>query len=195
MENTSLYKFIGKVALEFRLSLENICIILGKERDEKTQMEVYEILKEIAKGNQDLLIKYNYLFFYETVNESNNMSKIAYIKAVNYIKRYNKVVKDNDQEGIRKILEELNKTEEEFSKIRSKFNNTILNEEDLIIISKYRMKHVLSREKFCTCFSVSRSSLEKKEKQMSDTLIKEKLKLLSEYFLQFENRRTIRSYK
>ncbi|MBR6689938.1 MAG: hypothetical protein IKL65_01235 [Bacilli bacterium] len=187
MINKNLYMFIGKLALEFRLSLDNICKMLGKENTDDNKMEIYNILKELSDNDDILIRKYNYLFFYETLRESENISKISYEKATNYVKRFNKARKDDNKELAKQLLKELDRTELDLISIRKKFGKENLTEEDINIICRYRIKNVLSRLKFCEHFGINRSTLENREKGLTDTVLIQKLNSIAEYYLDLEN--------
>jgi len=187
MKNKNLWIFIGKIALEFRLSLDNICKILGKENTDDEKMKIYECLKSTTEGKENLLMKYKYLFFYETLREPENVSKIAYERAANYLKRYNHAKQEEEHDLVKQILTELDKTELDFISIKGKFGKENLTDEDINIICRYRIKNVLSRLKFCEHFGINRSTLENREKGLTDTILIKKLNSISEYYLDLEN--------
>ena len=186
MENVNTYKFVGKIALEFRLSLKNVCKLLGKEPNEKNKMNIYQIIKELNITTYEEL---NYLFFYETVNEPENISKITYSRAVNYVKRYNKAKKDGNKEEVIKILGELVKTEKDFEEVRKREYGKEYTKEEIDIISRYRIKHVMSRERCCNWFGFGESTIGVKEKQTDDNVLKIKIETLNERFKDIENQR------
>jgi len=182
MENKNTYIFISRIALEFRLSLKNACLILGKDTDEKNRMEVYSNIENAIGTDLETLDKLKYLFFYETLTESENVSKISFTRAVNYIKRYNNAKKSGDKEQIREVMKELKKTEKDFQSIILKIKDKYIGEDEATVIGKYRLKHAISRMRFCEMFDIARSTLEKKEKLISDEILKQKLVLLGEYY-------------
>ena len=67
------------MALEFRLSLDNLCKLLGKEVTEQNKMDIYKAISLIFDNDPDYIEKFKYLFFYETFNEPQTSAKIAYI--------------------------------------------------------------------------------------------------------------------
>lgn len=183
MENKKLYNLIGDMALEFRLSLRNICKLLGKEPTEENRMAIYQSIIQAKNNDKDITSKFKYLFFYETINEQQNASRISYTKAVNYIKRYNKIAKEGTREQKVEILSELNKTERDLQNLKYKLGNETLNAEEILIVSKYRIKHVMSRHWFSQYFNVSESSLRRAEVKLESNIIKSKLDTLNEYYL------------
>ena len=163
------------------MSLKNICKLLGKEVTENNQMEIYNNITYKKSG--DMEDKYKYLFFYEAINENSKASIVAYTKAINYIKRYNKIVKEGTQEEKTKILDELHKTESDLKSIKPKLGKETLNAEEINIVSKFRIKHVMSRNSFSEFYNVSKSSLRRAEVKLESNIVKEKLETLKEYHL------------
>jgi len=189
MENKELYNYVGKIALEFRLSLDNVCKIMGKEPTEENKMEIYKNIEEVSRRDYDLIKEYKYLFFYETFNESDNVAMIAYVKAANFIGRYNRAKKEGNEELATKTLLELSRTDNEFNQIKSKIGKQALTEKDVEIITRYRIKHAISRIAFCEQYGISRTSFEKRDRNISNSLLKKKLDILSEFLLSIENRK------
>ena len=181
MENKKLYNFIGDMALEFRVSLKNICKLFGKESTEENMMNIYNSIIQAKDNDKDITNKFKYLLFYETINEPATISKIAYTKAVNYIRRYNKIVKEGTNEE--KILNELHKTESDLKSIKHKLGNETLNEEEISIVCRYRIKHVMSRNSFSEFYNVTESSLRRAEPKITSNIINQKLETLKDYYL------------
>ena len=180
--NKNVYVLLGRMALEYRLSLSNICKILGWEPTEENRMKFYHIIEEIYFDNHRLLSLYKYLFFFETVHEKESSSKISYSLAINFLNRYKKALKDGDTEKAKKILRELNRTELEMDKVLPKLRERNLDSDDVVKISKYRIKHVIARESFSNFYDVSSSGLLRREKSIESEVITNKLNLLSDYF-------------
>lgn len=180
------YAFLGKVALEFRVSLDNLCKFLGKENTEEEKMQIYtNIIGTIS--DRDIKEKFHYMFFEETYNEPENISQISYAKMINFFKRYVKA----ELEEKSKILKELRKTEDDLDSIKHKLGNQTLTEEEINIVSRYRIKHVISRITFSKLFDVSNSSLRDAEKKSNNSYINAKLDILREFYSSFipSNRR------
>ena len=182
MKNKKLYIFIGKMALEFRLSLDNVCKILGKENNETIKLEIYKNICDSIDNNYEILDKFKYLFFCETINERETVSRISYERAANFIKRYNKLTKEGTKEEIITILEELNKTEKDFEKVKNKLGKENLTKEEIDIITRYRIKNVIPRSSFSQYYGINRTSLEKRDKFTTNEILRDKLELLSGYF-------------
>ena len=175
----NMYALIGKMALEFRLSLGNICKLLGKEPTDENKMEVY---KKIMEVNWDLDVKnsYNYLFHYETINEDNNTAIMARSKAAVFLKKYSEALREQNQEKINLLLKQLIKTEEDFDRIRK--NGLTLNEEEITIISKYRLKHCISKTQMGYILDVDRRVLLTAENKITNPSLRAKLVKISEFF-------------
>lgn len=189
MVDKKLYTLLGKMALEYRLSLDNICKILKRPVTDETKMEVYENIKKFMKNYYQLKEVYDYLFFYETVNEPEEISLIAYYKAKNYLLRHNKAIKEGNKEKLIKIKKELTKTDTDFINLRDKGHDDLYTVDDIAIITKYRLKYAISRENFCEYYYkvISLRNLEKREKQLESSILKRKIDLLSDYYLNFFN--------
>jgi len=181
MNNKNLYKFMGKIALEFRVSLDSLCKMLGKEATDDTKMNIYNLIISSSNADVDLKEMFNYLFFYETINEPENISKVAYARAINYVKRYQKAQKEgNDKE----ILKELNKTENDLLEIKNEIGKTPLTEKQVEIIEKYRIKYVISMLAFSNNFGIPRATLDSRQKNITDVVLRTKLDCLADYYLQ-----------
>lgn len=175
------YNFLGQIALEFRLSLDNICKILGKEPTEENKMEIYNNIEISANKDIGKINKYKYLLFYETFNEPTRIASVALSKTINYLKRYQKAVSENNKEKLIELENELYKTEDQFKQISGKISVDRLSDEDIEKIARYRLKNVISRKTFCEDYSIGRSSLSERENKISSNYLKHKLEILSEY--------------
>lgn len=183
--SNEIYKLLGKMSLEFRLSLDNLCKLLGQEPNDLLKTEIYEKIVATAGNDVNLKERYRYLFGYETIKEPKKHSKVAYAIAYNYIARYKKANELQDKDKITALNDELNKTEIEFNKVKSKFHNSRLSLEDVAIIAKYRIKFLISRDKLCQTYELSDDTIRRKEKEIESSILKSKLELLSEYYMSF----------
>lgn len=180
----NFYKFIGKVALEFRVSLDNLCKLIGKEVNEENKKSIYEKIVEHAIGyNPPLQKQYNHLFFYETLNEPSYVSDDSYSNALNYMKRYKKASSSGNKEERHKILNELNKTENDFKDLIKRKKTKTLTQDEIIVITKYRIKTVLSKRKFYEVYGIiSRDNLMVREKELESDVLKYKINNINEYY-------------
>lgn len=179
------YKFLGLLALEYRLSLNNLCKLIGLADTEENRLEIYNSIKNTAGGDIELLDRYNYLFFTETLNESVGASKVAYMCALNFLRRYRKA----DDENKREVYNDLFKTELKFKEIKHKLGYEKLSVEEIVIISKYRIKYALSRERFCENHNISWRNLIRREKEIDSAILKNKLDMLAEFYKSFNCRK------
>lgn len=190
MENSSIsYSLLGAIALEFRLSLDNICKIFERPATEKFKMYFYENIKQTAIYNSQLLDEYNYLFFHETSKESSKAAFVSYTAAKNYIERYKKAKKEENTEKLDEIRNELYKTDRDFRDLKYRIHDKDLTLEDVAIISRYRIRHVISRETIARDYEISDRTLKNGEIKLSSNILKEKLNALSDYYLNFVNNR------
>ncbi len=181
------YIFIAKMALEFRLSLDNLCKLLGREINENMKMDLYKNI-ELTIPEFYMQEKYKYLFFYETLHEEESVSKIAYERALNFLKRYKKASKEGKEE-VNKILSELSKTDKDFQKIKLKPDKTNLSDEEIEIVTRYRVKYSMPRKDFAEYYGFSSRSLEKRDRNVKDETLKKKVQILGEYFMDYRKER------
>lgn len=182
MENEKVYIFIFKLALTFRLSLVNICKLLGKENTEKNKFEIYNVFVKLFGSDEDIRRAYEFLFNYETLNEPENISNKSLSMAVLFLKKYKNACESGNKESIDKITNELTKIDKQFKELSYK-DLTVLTDEDALIISKYRLKYALTKEWVCNHFNIGYKKLESRENNYENRKLKYKLNLLSNYYL------------
>lgn len=182
MENTNIYNFLGKVALEYRLSLNNLCKLLGKEPNEELKNELYNAILSTVSPYGKLYNAYKYLFNYETFNESEELSKKSIFVCGIFIRKYHKVVKDANEEEVKKLMNLLNELDLKFQNLVNRKSDYKLTKEDYLVISKYRLKYAISRYKISNSLNIKRHTLTEKEKKIEDPILREKLNLLDEFY-------------
>ena len=176
-----MYDFVAKIALEYRLSLSNVCKLLGKEPNDKNKLEVYEIITSPIAAD-DLKLAYDYLFNYETVNEDEKSSSLALSKALIFLKRYTKAQKSGNTEEARLILKELTKTEEAYAKVRNKKDFTNMTEEEIVAVARYRLKYCISKVRMTNILDVGKGFITRNEEKITDYRLQEKLQLLNNFY-------------
>lgn len=183
-KEAKLYVLVANIALEFRVSLNNLCKLIGKEDNEQNRLYIYQkIVEYVIKKDSDLTSQYNYLFFHETLNEPKNISNNSYNKVIEYLKRRKKAIKSGNREELIKISRELKKTEIDFAILLKKNKSESLSDEDINTIAKYRIKRCLTQKKFYINYNlISRSNLSKREKMIESEDLKYKINILNEYF-------------
>lgn len=181
MKNENLYKLIFKMALTYRLSLKNICILLGKEENENNQLEIYNMCLYLFGNNLDLRIAYDFLFNYETINEPEKISKRSLTLASLFLSQYKEAAKSGNKEKLRKVYSSLTEIDNKFLKLKDREIQSTVTEEETLIIAKYRLKYCISQKKISEYLDVQRRTLIMKEKNIEDEILSYKLNLLSNY--------------
>lgn len=183
MKNKNLYSFVLRLALTFRLSLKNVCKILGRNCSNEEQMKLYDEFDELFGNNLNLKKAYNYLFNYETIGETSKLSDRALGMSNMFLLSYKQACKKGSKEDILKIDSKLNKLDRDFENLKRRENNPSVTDEEAIIISKYRVKYALSRECVCDMLGLSYHSLRLREQKLQDEVLKHKLSLLSDFYM------------
>ena len=107
MENKNLYSFVLRLALTFRLSLKNVCKILGRNCSNEEQLKLYNEFDELFRNNLNLKRSYNYLFNYETISETSKLSDRSLSMANMFLLSYKQACKNGSKEDIVKIVREV----------------------------------------------------------------------------------------
>lgn len=181
MNNKNMYDFVAKIALEYRLSLSNVCKLLGKEPTDKNKMEVYEIITSPISAD-DVRIAYDYLFNYETVNEDENSSALALSQALIFLKRYTKAQKSGNVEEVKLILKELTRTETAYAKVRNKKDFSKMTEEEIVAVARYRVKYCVSKLRMTNILDVGKGFITRNEEKITDRRLQGKLQLLNNFY-------------
>lgn len=181
MGNISIYKFVAKMALEYRLSLENICKLLKLEPTQENKNKVYEIIMELNKDNYELTEAYKYLFNFETINESAEVSSKSYSKAVWFLMQYNDAKKRGDTDRVDRVINLLNKTNKDLEQLMKKGLPNRLTEEEISIISKYRIKYGISRSEFSNISGINKDRIARHERKIQDPVLRKKVDRLLDY--------------
>lgn len=183
----SLYKeelrMVLNLALEFRLSLKSICLFFNAEPTDDNQLLFYN---EIINNANNLIKTEEFKYLsYETACESDKDSKVSLNLAKLFYKKYlialNNYRNDKTKKGQYELaLSNINYTDTEFKKIKAKgFQN--ITEKDVVIIAKYRIKHVISKMEFAKEFNVGRDTITRWEKLITDPRLQEKISILNDY--------------
>lgn len=176
------YLFMGRIALEYRLSLNGICELLNMEKTDENRKEIYDTIMSNASTNFNLERMYKYLFNYETLSSNEEASKQALRGAGNFLKAYIFSRRANNEELRNQLIASLSNTEKAFKEVIKKDFKNPLTEEDILAISKYRIKHCISRMGMSDMLDLSRDRLADNEKKISDEIVRYKLQSLSEYY-------------
>lgn len=182
----NFYKLVLKIALTYRLSLDNVCLLIGKKPTEENKKNIYYICMQIYEDNFKLKSAYKYLFNFETVNEPYSISKKSFLLASMFFEQYKLASKQKDFESIKKLNYKLIEVDDKFSKLKAGEINTAI-PQDITTISKYRLKYAISRKRICEYLDVALRTFINKENEIQDEKLKYKLKLLSEYYYDLVN--------
>lgn len=182
-----LYKFILRLALTFRLSLKNICKLQGLEPTLENQMKIYNSIDELFSKDIDLKRAYDYLFNYETLNENDKLSIRSLGTANIFLAKYREIAKLGNKDDILKIDSNLEKLDGDFRQLEKGIDISTITDEDIVTISKYRLKYAISRERICDVLGISRDSLALREERLTNEVLKQKLKTLSNFYLDVIN--------
>ena len=179
MENK--YSFIAKIALEYRLSLGNICKLFNMEPNDENKIKVYNLIMSTII-NHDLRLAYDFLFNYETINEDEKSSALAFSKTLIFLKRYSKAQKSGDKEQLKLIMKELSKTDIDFEVVKKKDSHIKMEEKDILAISKFRLKYCISKTRMAESLDIGREIIHRGEEKINDNRLKQKLNLLSHFY-------------
>lgn len=175
--------FIGRIALEYRLSLKNVCILLKLEPTEENTTNIYNEITKDENLSYSLRDSYKYLFYYETNTESKEESAKALKDASNFITQYNKAQKSGNKEEVKNIMELLHKTDINFKQLKeTKDFSKPLTQEEQEIITKYRIKYCISNSSIANVLNVDRDRLRYNERKIEDSVLNKKAVMLSEYY-------------
>lgn len=172
----NFYTWILKIALEYRLSLENICIILGVEATKENQEKMYNIFDELFGLNTDLKGIYDLLFKYETKNELEETSLNALNLGFLAFHQYQIALKNNDTSKLNDLKNQLNDLDNKIKKIKDGYQLTY---DDYLNIVKYRIKYSLSRAEICKMLNISGESLIRFEVGLENEELNNKLSILN----------------
>ena len=174
------YTWILKIALEYRLSLENICIILGIEPTEKNKENMYNVFEELFGLNTDLKGVYDLLFKYETKNESEEISLNALNSGFLTFHQYQIALKNNDTSKLNDLKNQLNILDNKIKELKNRNFEYQLTNDDYLNITKYRIKYSLSRTEICKMLNINSENLIRFEVELENEELNNKLSILNQ---------------
>ena len=180
MKNDNFYKLLGGIALEYRLSLDNLCRILGKPINEENKKAIYNSIISSINGDHVYVGLYKYLFNYETINEDEITAVESYKQASKFLGKYSYAKSKGSNEDVLNVLMDLRKTEENFKKIEQKDFSDLQLIDEIEIISKYRIKFTVPRMVMAKALNVTENKIRRSESKLNP-ILKSKVELLSEY--------------
>ena len=179
--NEQKLKFIKKLALEYRLSIKNICRLLGQEPTEENQQFLYNIfVNEENISSYQEKIEFKYLD-YETTNEKIVIENATYMAAQMTLLKLQKALLNNDECELQNIRNNLKRIDIDFSKLKSRKIWTKVTEEEILTIAKYRVKHALSKREINRLLGIGDKTLSKFEERIQSDFWKTKIASLNAY--------------
>lgn len=188
----SLYTLMMKMALTYRLSLNNICILLGKEPTNENKKEVYDIFELLFGNNINLRNCYLFLFNYETYKEPEKISNVALISAYMFLKKYKKASRNHDKEEMRKLISELNDLDNKVKPLKLRDTSKRLLKQDYFNVVDYRIKYSLSVNAVCNILKIKRDTLRDFEKRITNPRLRYKIDKLADYYLDIKTEKFIK---
>ena len=179
--NIEKLKFIKKLALEYRLSRKNICKLLGQEPTEENQQFIYNLFMnndEILSYKEKKEFKY---LDYETTSEKKSTEKASYMVAQIALLKLQKALLENDEQQIQHIKDNLKKTDTDFLNLRRRKVWARITDEEILTISKYRVKHALSKRDINRLIGIGDRKLTQAERTITNEFWSNKVKILNAY--------------
>lgn len=185
----NFYKLVLKIALTFRLSLKNVCILLGEEPTEEKQKEIYEIFDLLFGSDSKFRRYYMFLFEYETKLEPDFISESSLNAATLFYIKYRIATKNNDKENIKKLHQELDTIDRKVNSLKLRSKEHRLTNEEYETIIQYRIKYALSKEKICSYLDIDRDVLRVHENKLENSKLKYKIEQLNEYCVDYRKQK------
>ena len=185
----NLYKLILKMALTFRLSLKNICILLDKEPTEENQQEIYEIFDLLFGSNSKIKWYYCFLFDYETRTEPDFISDSSLNAATLFFIKYKIASRSHDKETIKLLHEQLDSLDKKVNNLKLRNKEIALTDEDYETIIAYRIKYALSKEKTCDYLDINKDTLKAHENKLENSKLKYKIDILNDYCFDYRKQK------
>ena len=202
------YKYIGMLALKYRLSLSSIKSIF------EIDLPLDEIYNKILKYNVGWVDyedypRFCYLLTAETVNERPSLAALSRKNARLYMKEYGTIIprrlmrieldiEKAEKEGNTELLEKLNKEKEAYYEIHKEeieyrdfkekyFKNKASLASGMDIIYRYRIKNAISQAAVCEDLGVHPRNMYNTEQAEKDPILIEKMKKLNDFMLTISN--------
>lgn len=188
----NLYKLIFKIALEYRLSLENVCILLGEKPTEENKREVYNNFELLFGSDSNKRLCYIILFDYETPKDSEKQSNASLALATLFFNKYKLACKDKDMQRIKELTNELNSLDLKIKRLKFRDKDVKLTKEEYLDVIKYRVKYSISRANVSEMLKIKRDTLKAHEERLQASPLKQKVDILSDYYLDVKNRAAVR---
>ena len=215
-EEINKYRFLGALALKYRLSLLNVCklaVSFGIVAKSTTIYEnllnsMYSMYGHKNRNNSDIT-PIKYLFNVETLNETQEVRKESYDAARSFIDTYKVVprslseieseikqaTQENNEEKLGKLRneqkaysilysEELNydALKKAIRQSRSSGNKFMYSDNDILIMSEYRLKYSLSRMAITADMDISTGNYTIREQRITDPKFVSRIQALNDFY-------------
>jgi len=201
-DNEKKLRFVWKVALEYRLSLTNICKLWNIDATEENLKTMYEALLKTC-NDQDEQTAFKWLIT-ETTGESEKDSKVMYLTATTMLAHCNIAIKSEDKKQIDEAFGRLFKTDYAFKTLEKELKFRNISEKDIAVISKYRIKYALSKSQIASEMGINRDTIARNERkyilenekfQKENERLCKKLEQLNDMILSERNQRYVNGRK
>lgn len=146
-----LYK---EIALEYHLSMKNICRISNKKYTITNIRQIEENLISVCKGAQER-VAIDFLFK-DTEGQSERDEIKSYRTAYLALMGISDAIKSKDDKKIKKAYESVKKIDKDFADlIKRKKSWRYLTDEEIIIMMKYRVRYAMAIDYFCKDIGIS----------------------------------------
>jgi len=165
-----------QIALTYRLSLFSTAKLIGMAEN-----QVYEELMH-GQANEALA----YLWNVETTNDTLEKQNQNYRKANNFLVLLMLARKKKDKTAQRSLIDTLLKEEYAYRLVKNKcFKKCELTLEDIMCISRYRVKYAITAHKLEGELGISRDWILDLEEKITDIELTQQLNDLNEYYVTF----------
>lgn len=155
--------FVKKVALEYRLSMKNICRLLKVEPTDENIKLLYDEMMKLSPKQEDQRA-FNWLVV-STTNENEKDSNTLYHVALAYLGQVTIATQSGDEKQIEEAYNRLFKIDTDFRNLVTTFNPRSIKQEDMLIIAKYRIKYALSKAEVAKMIGINRDTVSKNERK------------------------------
>lgn len=166
-----------QMVLNYRLSLKSTAKLL-----QKTEEETYKELALTEESYKAL----NYVWNFETSRDDSETEKRKERKAFNFLAMLLSAKKKGDNKSQKELLEILLKDERQYLEVKKKCQqHKELEEKDVEAIARYRVKYAIPANALEGEIAMSRFVLQRLEDQIQDGELKQKIKELNGYHIDF----------
>ena len=163
--NDKKMKFIKNVALEYRLSLFNICKLLKIEPTKENKKIVYDRMISICDKVNAEQRAINSLIS-ETATENEKEANKSLLVALYYLGQVTIATNSGDAKQINEANIRLFRTDYDFKDLASRINPRNITVEDMKIIARYRIKYALTKTHVASMIRLDKETISHNEKKL-----------------------------